>query len=116
MEPRVVADHRQAARHEDDPDPAIKAMLEQFLGPGHATAAARCSSTARCTGDGHRSTSRDVHAAEIPAANGITNARSLAKVYAATMAPVDGVQLLDDDVRERGPRHGHAGRRARRCA
>ena len=43
---------------------------------------------------------REVHAAEIPAANAITNARSLARVYAATFAPVDGVQLLDDAVRD----------------
>ena len=43
---------------------------------------------------------RDVHAAEIPAANGITNARALAKIYAATFGPVDGVQLLGDAVRE----------------
>jgi CubicO group peptidase (beta-lactamase class C family) len=29
----------------------------------------------------------------------VSNAPSLAKVYAATMAPVDGVQLMSDDVR-----------------
>ncbi len=40
----------------------------------------------------------DVHAAEIPAANGITNAAALARVYAATFAPVDGVQLLEREV------------------
>ena len=44
---------------------------------------------------------RDVHAAEVPAANGIGTADALAKVYAATMAPVGGVQLLNDEVRER---------------
>jgi CubicO group peptidase (beta-lactamase class C family) len=43
---------------------------------------------------------REVHAAEIPAANGITNARSLARIYAATLAPVDGVQLLSDATRD----------------
>jgi CubicO group peptidase (beta-lactamase class C family) len=30
-----------------------------------------------------------VRAAELPAANGVTNARSLAKLYAATVGPVD---------------------------
>jgi CubicO group peptidase (beta-lactamase class C family) len=35
------------------------------------------------------------HAAEIPAANGITTARSLARMYAAAIGDVDGVQLLD---------------------
>ena len=32
----------------------------------------------------------DVRAAELPAANGVTNARSLARMYAATIGPVDG--------------------------
>ena len=40
--------------------------------------------------------SREVHAAEIPAANGITSARSLARMYAATVGEVDGVRLLDE--------------------
>jgi CubicO group peptidase (beta-lactamase class C family) len=38
---------------------------------------------------------RAVHATEMPGANGITNARSLARIYAATIGPVDG----DDGVR-----------------
>ena len=33
--------------------------------------------------------------AEIPAANGITNARSLAKMYAACLGEIDGVRLLE---------------------
>ena len=37
---------------------------------------------------------RAFHAAEVPAANGITNARSLAKMYAACIGEVDGVRLL----------------------
>lgn len=40
--------------------------------------------------------SRAVHAAEMPAANGIATARSLARLYAATVGEVDGVRLLDD--------------------
>jgi len=47
---------------------------------------------------------RDVHAAEIPAANGISNARSLAAMYAATLSAIDApggrVRLLSDDVRD----------------
>jgi CubicO group peptidase (beta-lactamase class C family) len=42
--------------------------------------------------------SRKVHAAEIPAANGITDARSLARMYAATIGEVDGVRLLSDET------------------
>lgn len=34
--------------------------------------------------------------AEIPAANGVTNARALARVYAACLGEVDGVRLLSD--------------------
>ena len=37
---------------------------------------------------------RAVHAAELPAANGIGTARALAKLYATTVGAVDGVRLL----------------------
>jgi CubicO group peptidase (beta-lactamase class C family) len=37
---------------------------------------------------------RDLHAAEMPSSNGIGNARSLARMYAATIGEVDGVRLL----------------------
>jgi CubicO group peptidase (beta-lactamase class C family) len=40
--------------------------------------------------------SREVHAAEIPAAGGITDARSLARMYAGCIGEVDGVRLLSD--------------------
>lgn len=39
---------------------------------------------------------REVHAVELPAANGISTARALARMYAACMNDVDGVRLLDD--------------------
>ncbi len=61
---------------------------------------APCSSTAR-SAPTTEFNSREVHAAEVPAANGIGTAHALAKLYAATMAPIDGVQLLNDDTRER---------------
>ena len=41
--------------------------------------------------------SRAIHAAEIPAANGITDARSLARMYASLVSEVDGVRLLGPD-------------------
>lgn len=37
-----------------------------------------------------------LHAAELPAANGIATARSLARLYAATIGTVDGIRLIDD--------------------
>lgn len=53
---------------------------------------------------------REVHAMEQPAANGIGNARALARMYAACIGEVDGVRLLSDDAlavaraqRVRGP-------------
>ena len=45
------------------------------------------------------SNSREYHAAEIPAGNGITDARSLARMYASLIGDgVDGVRLLSDET------------------
>ncbi|CAB4893126.1 unannotated protein [freshwater metagenome] len=45
---------------------------------------------------------RDMHAAEIPGANGISNAPSLARMYAATIGEVDGangkVRLISEEM------------------
>lgn len=41
---------------------------------------------------------RELHATEWPAANGITNAGSLARMYAATVGEVDGIRILGDDT------------------
>jgi CubicO group peptidase (beta-lactamase class C family) len=80
-------------------DPVMLAMLEQFLGPETLGGRALYLNGA-FTPDGAGSAwnSRAVHAAEFPAANGITNARSLARIYAATSWDLDGVRLLDDDT------------------
>jgi len=79
--------------NEDNPDPTIRAMLEMFLGPDTRGGRALFLNGAFLVEDAFNR--RDVHAAEIPAANGIGTAAALAKVYAATMAEVDGVRLLD---------------------
>jgi CubicO group peptidase (beta-lactamase class C family) len=83
----------------EDVDPAVKAMVEAVLGPD--TRGGRALSLSGAFAMGGTFNRRDVHAAEIPAANCITNAAALAKVYAATLGPVDGVQLLDTAVRDR---------------
>jgi CubicO group peptidase (beta-lactamase class C family) len=44
------------------------------------------------------------HAAEVPAGNGIGNARSLARAYAATIGEVDGVRLLSAQTVDRARR------------
>jgi CubicO group peptidase (beta-lactamase class C family) len=79
-------------------DPAIKAMLEQFIGPD--TRGGRALSLNGAFSVEGAFNRRDVHAAQIPAANGITNATALATMYAATLQPINGVQLLDDEVRD----------------
>ena len=40
----------------------------------------------------------ELHRAELPAANGIGTARSLARLYAATIGPVEGTRLLTDET------------------
>lgn len=40
----------------------------------------------------------EVRAAQVPGANGISNARSLATIYAACVGEVNGVRLLDEDT------------------
>jgi CubicO group peptidase (beta-lactamase class C family) len=84
-------------------DPAVQAMIDQFFGPGSNAHRALYLNGAFTFLDGSDNpfNTRQVHAAEIPAANGITNARSLAALYAATLGPVDGIQLLDAEVRDR---------------
>jgi CubicO group peptidase (beta-lactamase class C family) len=82
----------------DSDDPAVRALLEQFLGP-NSNGGRALTLNGAFAGEGVFNTRR-VHAAEVPAANGITNAPSLAKIYAATLGPVEGVRLLDDAVRD----------------
>lgn len=87
-------------------DPAMAAMAAQFIGPGTPGGDALSLNGAfgqlASTEDDKQFTfnTRAVHAAEVPAANGISNARSLARVYAATLAPIDGVQLFSDALRD----------------
>ncbi len=101
LEPRVapIVGSPLAGGGDAEMDPAVKAMIEMFMGPN--TNGGRALSLNGAFSGDDTFNRRDVHAAEIPAANGITNSISLAKVYASTMARVDGVQLLDDAVRDR---------------
>lgn len=69
-------------------------MLTQFLGPDSLTARALTAPGGAFASE-HSWNRPDVWAAEVPAANGITNASSLARMYAATVSDVDGVRILD---------------------
>lgn len=96
LEPRVSPLIGGMTSRSDDPN--VQAMIDMFMGP-ESNAGRALSLNGALSGDGLFNT-RAVHAAEIPAANGITNAASIARIYAATLAPVDGVQLLDDATRD----------------
>ena len=86
-----------------DMDPETRASLEALVGPtsmlGRALsvngALGRIGDTP--TPGGNVFNSRAVHAAEIPAADGITDARSLARMYAGCLGEVDGVRLLSEE-------------------
>ena len=93
----------------------MQAIIDAIMGPGTLGGRALSLSGAFSV-DGGTFNRRDVHAAEIPAANAITNAASLAKVYAATLGPVDGVQLLEDGVRDRARTEDHARTAKPTCA
>jgi CubicO group peptidase (beta-lactamase class C family) len=81
-------------------DPEALAMMMQIAGPGTMGFNALFMSGVMLAGPADAFNSRAVHATEMPAANGITTARSLARMYAATIGEVDGVRLLDDDTVE----------------
>ena len=49
-------------------------------------------------------TQRAWRAAEVPAANGVADARSMARMYAATVSDVDGIRLLESGHIEEGDR------------
>jgi CubicO group peptidase (beta-lactamase class C family) len=68
----------------------LVSQIEQFLGPGSMLALALGgASSMPFVGNGVFNRP-EVRAAEIPAANGVTNARSLARMYAALIGPVEG--------------------------
>ncbi len=74
-------------------DPAVRDQMRRLYTPGSLSARALT-----LNGRLPSFNSRRMHAAEMAGANGITNARSLARIYAATVGSVDGVRLLDHDT------------------
>ena len=81
-------------------DPAQLVELMQMMGPGTIGFKALTMNGSLSALGAARNpfNTRAIHATEMPAANGITNASSLAKMYAATVSDVDGVRLLSPDV------------------
>jgi CubicO group peptidase (beta-lactamase class C family) len=75
-------------------DPAIRALMQQFMGPDTLAGRALFLNGAFSPGDPVWNSS-DFHRAELPAANGISTAASLARIYSACVDDVDGVRLLE---------------------
>jgi CubicO group peptidase (beta-lactamase class C family) len=69
-------------------DPKLAEMLEQFIGPNSLLG--RALTVNGAFADPGLFNTRAMHAAEVPAANGITNARSLSRMYAGVVGPVEG--------------------------
>lgn len=81
-------------------DPAELALMLKVMGPGTVGFKALTMNGALMAFGGGQNpfNTREVHATEMPAANGITNASSLARMYAATVGDVDGIRLVSDDT------------------
>jgi CubicO group peptidase (beta-lactamase class C family) len=76
------------------PAPSLVEMLNTFLGEGNLAAKALTAPGGAFSDQDAWNDAR-VRTAQIPAANGVTNAPSLARMYAALVSEVDGVRLLD---------------------
>ena len=74
----------------DDP---VAQLVASFLGPDTALGKALFAPGGALT-DQKIWNSREMRAAEVPAANGVSDARSIARMYAACVGEVDGVRLL----------------------
>lgn len=74
----------------DDP---VASMMAQFLGPDSPLGKALFAPGGALT-DQSIWNSRPMRAAEVPAANGVGDARSLARLYAACIGEVDGIRIL----------------------
>jgi CubicO group peptidase (beta-lactamase class C family) len=71
-------------------DPAMAALMEQFMGPETLLGRALGGPGGAFTSESGVWNRPEVRAAEIPAANGVTNARSLARFYAGLTSTVEG--------------------------
>ena len=93
-EPRVARLSGGVAPSTDDPEAAK--LLEQFMGP-HTELGKALFSPGNALGATDIYNTRALHGAEIPAAGGIGDARSIARLYAACVSEVDGIRILTPD-------------------
>jgi CubicO group peptidase (beta-lactamase class C family) len=84
---------------EEPADPLARQLMDAFLSPSSLTGR-----TMQGPGlvfqESDMLNRPDVHAAEIPSCNGVTDARSLARMYAALIGPVGGRRLLSAEAVE----------------
>jgi CubicO group peptidase (beta-lactamase class C family) len=80
----------QADGDDGDGAPGLVETIEQLLGPGSLLVKALGGSAALPFVSDGVFNRPDVRAAELPAANGVTTARSVARMYAATIGSVEG--------------------------
>jgi CubicO group peptidase (beta-lactamase class C family) len=95
LEPRVA--HLMAHPIPKFSPEEVKTLMETS-GPGTKGASALSLNGAFGQGAFNR---KDVHQSQLPGANGISNARSLARIYAALVSDIDGVHLLGESARNR---------------
>jgi len=77
-------------------DPEVAALMTAIMGPDTSLGKALFA-PGRAFIDPDIWNTRPLHAAEIPAANGIGDARSIARMYAASIGSVDGIRILTDE-------------------
>ncbi len=82
--------------------------MSAFLGPGSNLMRA-LGAPGGALSDIHVWNRRDVRAAQIPAANGVTDARSLARMYAAMVGEVEGTRLLGAEQLRKATRQETSG-------
>jgi len=92
-EPRVA--RMIPPREPEDPD--VRALMDELLAPGTLMGDALSGPSGLFHYD-EMWNRRALHASELPSSNGITTARSLARLYAATVTDVDGTRVLAPDT------------------
>lgn len=88
---------------------ALVARIAEMADPRSVISRALSSNGALPTPDASVWNDPDIYAAEIPAANGIADARSIARMYAACIGEVDGVRILREETVEAATREQSSG-------
>lgn len=78
-------------------DPEMRALMEAAMSTDHLLGRVMTGPSNLFQYD-DRWNHRELHAAEMPSSNGISTARDLARIYSATVGPVDGIRLLEPDT------------------